>query len=594
MKNSKFNLAAVLSSALMMLCVSSCVVDEDFDKVAFGDINTEMTLLGEGVQLPLGSVEPVDVKSILSANEGLKNFLTPDENGDYSIGYSGSYSLDDALKTLDMSALKDIDGMLFSEQGKFKLGEGTQTTALATGIQVDADIEWTIGETLHNVTLVGKDALSKIPDEFVSLDMVKFSNTSVQFGITMENLPDLGTDLYLKNATIVLPETFVLSDGSHVINIPDAKIVSGQEILGKATIAYVPGVDINSVQSIGGDVALSATLFASKPTVSEQLLNQEIVLKTRSCVGDGNFTDPGKIVIESITAKADYTLEDKIKLDLGDIPAEFKGDNVVLDLSPLMNLCVSTNLNVPIKGEVSLTPVYGGVADNSKAIVVSNVMIPVSEHPSQMASLIYSIGERAAQTNGVQARPCNLGNLLRKIPDSIEVSLKAGVDAQKQCVFHPDAEYACTLEYEMKAPLQPGKDFCINLTPNDISLAGASSYLSMLSGVVMGLKGEVESTLPLGVTLQIQLLDSAQKLIAGGDDLTLRIKPSVGGEPARSDMNLLLSLKERAGEIAALRIKAVIDAEQGAACLNESDYIKVDDLVLVLPEGLTINPQIKK
>lgn len=593
MRKSNFNLAVFLSSALL-LGATSCVVDGDFDKVAFGDINTEMTLLGEGVQLPLGSVEPVDVKSILSANEGLKNFLTPDENGDYSIGYTGSYSLDDALKTLDMSALKDIDGVLFSEQGKFKLGEGTLTNALTKGIQVDADIEWTIGETLHNVTLVSADVLNSIPDEFVSLDMVKFSNTSVQFGITMEDLPNLGTDLYLKNATIVLPETFVLSDGSHVINIPDAKIVSGREIMGKATIAYVPGVDINSVHSIGGDVVLNATIFASKPTVSEELLNKEIVLKTRSCVGDGNFTDPGKIVIESITAKVDYTLEEKIKLDLGDIPTEFKGDNVVLDLSPLMNLCVSTNLNVPIVGEVSLTPVYGGVADNSKAIVVSNVMIPVSEHPSQMASLIYSIGERAAQTNGVQARPCNLGNLLRKIPDSIEVSLKAGVDAQKQCVFHPEAEYACTLEYEMKAPLQPGKDFCINLTPNDISLAGASSYLSMLSGVVLGLKGEVESTLPLGVTLQVQLLDAAENIIAGGDDLTLRIKPSVGGAPTRSDMNLLLSLKERAGEIAALRIKAMIDAEQGAACLNESDYIKIDDLVLLLPEGLTINPQIKK
>lgn len=589
MRKSNFNLAVSLSSALL-LGATSCVVDGDFDGVGFDQIDTEMTLMGEGVAFPLGDVAPVQLGELLEAFGTTQNFLVTDAQGNYSLSLSDQVSADELTKSLDMDALKNIPAQTFSYAFDITLDIPYGAASANSGVRrAPGDLTYTVDETLEEFELVSADMFNYIPSELTSVTEVEFTGNKITFGIRPTKLPDWGTPIKASDFVIVLPDYAVLEDGTHELKLPDATLVQGQEIVGSAEFKAMKGREFDPSSVTKDKLVMKCLLTANNPSLTAVAADRTLAFDMRSLIGSGDFTSNGVINVTKISGKVDFDVTQDLEWQMDQIPASFRNEGTVLDLSPMMNLAISSNLDLALSADVTITPYLGGKPVEGAEVALTGLNLPRSNNPSQNATAKYTVGSDAKASDGVTAVNTALGGLLRTVPDFVKLSLSAKSDKTAICSFYSDAAYKCDMAYDLKVPLAPGKDFKLVLTPEPISLGAAGSYLKYIKENPVSLVGSVESSLPVGVTLGVTFLDQNKNEVTTVEPVTLKLSAAKAGVPANDDFELNLKFAQMQNTPAYLSFSAVIDAPQGASCLNKKDYIRMDDIVIILPDGITMN-----
>lgn len=577
-------------SATLLVALPACVVDKDFDGVGLWDIDTEMVLMGEGAAFPLGDVASVSVGDLLDKIEGVDNIISVDEDGNLALSFKDEFPMSGLLDQMDMASLRNLNGHDYS----FNFTTTLQLPASApagASLKSAGEISCDVNETLSDYELVSPELFDKVPQELEVISDVEFSEgTKVTFGITPTSIPSWGTDVYAEDFIIILPDYAFLEDGSHVLHLPDSKLTVGTEIVGSAVFAKMQGKEFTHGASIKDNLVLKCHLRANNVTYEGLLQNRTLSFSMRSAVGEGTVGNPGKICVSKVGGKVNCGFEQIVDLNLDDIPEMFRDKNIVLDFEPMLKFGVSTNLNVAMSADLSITPYIGGAPNNGAAVNIKGINVPCADDPDHMASVNYMVGRDLAPADGVNVINQNLSGFFRTIPDVIKVKINANTDNTKTSWFFTDAEYNCFMDYDISVPLAPGKDFAMTLTPSDISLEGASSYLKYIKNNSVALKGIVNSTLPVGATLEAFFLDKDGQIVPTTEPAVIKISaghvaPS-GGEAIALKLKFAASEKEPVS----LRLTLALDAPQGAECINTHHVIGIDDLVIMFPEGITVDP----
>ena len=237
-----------LAAALLALALSCQPVEEY--TVSIADVNTEFSLFEEGLSVPIGSTSKIVLGDLLnSAGESMGDFLKTDAEGRLILTYEGSTSLSSQIAELDIANLAQIDGVDFSKQFSYHIGdidpdnfsiEARQEEVSYTFTDVgDLDIE--IDPVSSNMDALNfkaglnnyKDAISGNPDLDLAAQIGEKSyaqnvarnahiatlaamSSGFEFPIPKEYIPDITVDE--TNIDVTVPD-IVLEDISAIRNI---------------------------------------------------------------------------------------------------------------------------------------------------------------------------------------------------------------------------------------------------------------------------------------------------------------------------------------------------------------------------------------
>lgn len=446
----------------------------------------------------------------------------------------------------------------------------------AASISLEGDFSSEFGSDFKDLEILGKDAVAQIPKELKYVSKIEFEEVYLNYNLSLTDLPDFGTKVLLKNTTLTLPEFITAEGGSNVIALGDLDITGGKSVSGRVKLLDLHDVSLENVSSVKGDVHFCSQLYAQKPRVDISTLKSKVGCRVSVGIGNGQSSENhGDIVISKALVKADYSIDQRQKIELGFLSDGVLGEDTNLDLYPELTLTVNTNLGVPIKGDLSLIPYKAGQPLNQNALTLSNIEIPYSTDAASRASKSFVIHSE-------------LCSVFKQTPDSVVVSISANVDKTKTCVVQPSAKYDCSIDYKIDIPVMFGSEFRLSANANvDVD----KSMENILSYAAVQLKANIMNTMPLGVECTVRFLDANSVEIPMKEPIKAVINPSPDHKPVATSFSVTVNPVDGAAarlHKIALRFDAKTSPE---VQLNQSDYIEVTNISALLPEGITFDPK---
>ena len=283
-------------------------------------------------------------------------------------------------------------------------------------------------------------------------------------------------------------------------------------------------------------------------------------------------------------------------LDLSSIAELVNGENMslVLDINTFwLSVDINTNVDVPVKGELEITPYYGEEAGQKKIVVIEL-------DPSERIDDKYRIyiSNKNPQTSGLKFIDLDLMSLLYNkkegqkpvMATSLAINLNAGVDPEKECVIEPSKEYFFSADYEVGVPLELGEDFSFEYRDVITGLPEVASELMAYGS--LGLGGKITNGLPLRMNLQLRLLDAEGNVIPMKEGAgKMEIAPcDPTGRPVTTDISLVLGgIDKNAPQLYAIEFVFTVDTKGAAGVpLTPDSYLQVK-LGALIPDGVTVN-----
>lgn len=563
-----------------------------------------LALLGDGLKIKLPDMMILDGSAVsgfdsatntVTVNGPLPSMLeipiaglhiTPQQNAQGSLEFNDRMSVTGNLKLSGYSISKTtLDNLNGAEAKLVGIIPDIQTSSISLAGDYSRNVE----ETMQDVVILGKDALESVPEQVKYIQSLEFAKgTRLMVKIVPSGLPVLsGSPFTLKDAVVTLPEALKVN-GSNVIKIADQQVKNNTPITVNLDLDRLEDIDLANISEIRGDIAFKGCLHATKPDVDVSTLSHEVGAKLEVGIGNGSSAAaPGELEIDRILGKVEYDIHETFAVEFPELPEVLTAEDVVLELEPQLMLDMKSNLGLPVKGNIQIVPYRNGVADMENAVNLNDFTIPYSESSASESRLSYAIGTGLAPQNGIETRNVNLGNLVRRIPDSLQVRLDASVDRNRLCVVEPKADYVCDLDYGMKVPLKFGKNTKLSLSFDDLYLG--EEIGEILKKANVGFRAVASSTIPAGIRLTLQLVDAEGAPVDAGE-MEFVLNASESGQVSRSELKPLLSLHDTARTPVAIRIKASVFSAENGNCLNEEDYLGLEDVVITLPKGITYDP----
>ena len=267
-------------------------------------------------------------------------------------------------------------------------------------------------------------------------------------------------------------------------------------------------------------------------------------------------------------------------------PDFFSQEGTVIDLyDAFLNFDVTNTLPLSL----ALNADFVGYKNNTQVVSMhigedSNGMNPVVVAASDITELSFS---KRGQDGNIPLP--EIGDLLTELPERIVVS-NVNVTAAKDYVkIIPGMTYSCSFGYGLYAPLAFGQDFKFEykMPIEDIELD-----LDEIGASGIAMKFKAENTIPLRFDLDIEALD-ANGNPNGNIACSVEgaLLPGTVAAPDYSDITINLNAPDGTiNETKSLNLvlKATCPAEYAGIALNKEQGLKIYDLAIVLPDGITI------
>lgn len=409
-----------------------------------------------------------------------------------------------------------------------------------------------------DITVDTGDAVKKIDE--IELDEVYF-NLNASF----TGLPDVGAP-FAVDLVLTLPDFIVPNQIPVKGNIQNGKLSVSQKI---DKLLNLDG------SKISGNASIKGSLSSEGKTLDLSTLASDIKAVFSASIQDKN----GKIGVKKATGTFSYSVDQSTSISLSSFPDKLKEEGVNLDLAdPQLLLNITTNLGIPLVGDIELTPVVKQKPVEANKIVVKGVRLPSSTSSATNTTKSFVICQNAATAPaGYEVLQAQIKNLLSQIPDELKVSIKAAVDETVKSVVEPKASYILDIAYAINVPLQFGENFRFS-AESDLDISSAASLTSMGD---FGIKGKVLNESPLNLNVEMKLLDENGQLVPQSKKSDINIAGK-----ATSDIEFYLSPSDKNKKVSKARMIIVVTAKPGVT-LNESNGIQFTELVAVAPEGLT-------
>ena len=439
----------------------------------------------------------------------------------------------------------------------------------AASIALDEALSFNLDETYDMSFDIDTDGLLKQINEVI-LNDVYFTLSS-----SFQGLPDLGEGKYYVDLTVGLPSYITPN------SIPiKGYVQDGQLSISPVKIEKLSGIDLSTSNTVSGDITVKGSISATGSEIDLSSLQSDISVDFQAGIGDAN----GKITISKASGQFAYDIDQSTSVKLDNVPDMLKQDGFSADLDdPQITLDLSTNMGIVMGGSIELVPLVGGEVQTENKITLDNIVLPYSATAGETATKHYVICKSATTAPaGYEVLEADITKLLTNIPDELQVSIKAGVDAQAISVVEPAASYTYDIAYGITAPLSFGEDFHFT-TSAEIDLSSIASFTSYGE---FGIKGKVVNDSPINLNVEMVLLDKDDAVIPQSKSSTIAIAGA-----STSDIEFYLSPTDKTRQIAKGRFDISVTAVPGVA-LKETSSLQLTDLVAVLPEGVSYKPSI--
>lgn len=455
-----------------------------------------------------------------------------------------------------------------------------------------------------------------LPEELAYVEQIVLDDVYLSLAVkTGEGFPSIGDDAALSvSVEVMLPDFIVIDDDRYsdgklaVTGVLEKPAVPGDPMQIVIDPIRISSLDLNMTREalsglmtdikVAGGVSLSGASLDFDEWLGEGKTHSLDIVADLKTMREGAGQ---KLGIKKVTGKIDYQMDPvNTVVDLTEVSKALSGDNIsaVVDLETFyVSLGLSTNLGVPVKAALSLTPYYGAEPGET---MTKNISIDGAESADEEVRTVFWISDREPESDETYDKYIDIDifSMLYKdetktrMIDSLKVNIIAGTDADKMCIYEPSAEYSLKVDYSAGIPLEFGDDFKFEYRD---TIGGMPDELGMIfeyAGSV-GLGGKIESSLPFNLSLRARLLDSEDKEIAVSETNKPFIKScDASGNPRETDINLVIDAAEGVdfSDIASIELIFTADARDASgAPAREDSYIKVNSLYARIPKGITID-----
>lgn len=564
MKKNFKNHAVVGVCALGLIGLNSCQVDDayDLDK----EIDKTITVGGD-LTIPGSSTDNMMLKDLLEIEEG--SAVQIDAEGNYNILQKG----DDTNTDVEVPAVNvELDFGFTGVEQSFNLPSaagGKVTVSLDEDIVID----------------VVQDGISS-DIKSISSAVTSSENTYLVFSLT----GNAGSAKLTKGYRIVFPEYLTveaLSEGwNGENNVLELVKEDGMDITASTKVRFqISGIRFgeNGAEFINNEGMTDNNSIVMGGSVGLDGDIEAVANGTGGSIAIGVNVEADMMSVDEVKAmvspEVDITID---PITLNDMPEFLSDDEVSIALTdPKIYIHLTNPSPVAVDMSADLWSYKTGKEDQK-------VSIPTFRIPANQTE-VYTIcinSKADAQENGVDEFVTveNLGDIIKFIPERIEMKNIVTEAVQEEITVKPGVNYNITTGYEVKTPLMFTEGTNIVYTE---TMDGWGSDLEDIEFNEIEATMSVNNQLPLGVKLSAVAVDNAGNALSNVKvDMNMDIKAG-----ATSDVKFTVTTTD--GSIKGLdglklTVTATGSEETSGVCLNENQYIKIDDLKLKLKGGITM------
>lgn len=585
------------------LCLLAGCIDTSYDPT---DPDLTMGLGANGLKVKLGNTEKIYLKDIIDTDGNTKidasNRFYLTEHGSTELNYTVqdlTSSVDRLARITCTQHVVGWDTEFWNQMGvpaadEITIPAGTSLHGTAYG-ENQADF------TAHDIGSEVKRITRVYPKDFgASLTVSVKSSNAVDF--TLDRLQDF---------SVTLPKYV------HLREVPRGWTLNGRILTYNGNMQV--GADKKEVCAINIDyIDLEEEGI---PTNGEVHLNKEITrvamqgtayfsAKSSFVMREGDYADimldiqfrnDGYITIDSIRGIFDPEITPDVEpINISDnLPEFLKDETTKIKVSnPTLRFSIDTrSLPVGANLSASLTSVKNGKSGWSERVDLPQVTIQHGRNNMvyyhQSGNKPYDPDSEVAATAIVQ-RVSNLGNLIERLPDRIEVNMKDGRVSllQQEATMSMGRTYRATADYSVYVPLEVEQGFRIVYRDSTESV---SDDLEDYSAHGLRINCTAENTIPLALTLQVVACDSYGKPVPGVTFSTVNAKAGQGEgkSPVKSDLQVDGDLQNPYDLRLIDHFLFVVTAQSNenvqAQPLTAQQYVRLADIKLRLKGAVTVN-----
>lgn len=594
-------LARATVVALTMGMVASCSIDDTYDI----DKEFDMTVgIGaDGLALRLGNTEPVYLNDVLDIEDN--DLIDTDQNHLYYLVKSDNSQFDvtigNAVGSIDgielnsdqsIVSFADVDNPLGLTSVTINQGEEFNQSGVTAESEFDASID-DITEEVNSIRrIVPESSLFNLRLEVYSnnpdlrFNVTEISNLKLKFpdyleveGTAADNVLDINIPGNPNSSVVDLGQVrlidLLMGDDDQPLGLPVTDDGQGNRV-----------IDITGMASMSGDFKLTSA--------QEQTMNDGDEVRVRLVI---ELASGGEITVASIDGEVNPAINpdmDPIEIS-DDLPDFLRDEAVTLEMqNPTIKFDVdATQLPVPVEFSGEIT----SYAENGSVMATASLPQSGKVDINKGQNSVYYFSQEGSPYDPTGIDPAatvytvdNLSDLVRKLPDNIQVDCNDGRVNVKQGVLHSIAlnrTYSGTINYDVLVPFIFNSGMTIVYTD---SIADMNEDLKDYQAEGFDVTGEAYNTVPMELVADIEPLDLNGNVLAGITVTPATIAAGTGlheGEDnngaVKSNITITLTAQNPAdvSRIDKLRFHVTAGSEaQGALYSNQ--YFSIQNLRLKL------------
>ncbi|MDP4205627.1 MAG: DUF4621 domain-containing protein [Bacteroidota bacterium] len=561
-KNS-IRLTMILGALLLLM--QGCV-DKDFD--LNNGVSSDMLLAQNGLFLPIGSSDSITLKRLMENADitGLKV-----ENGKYFVVYGDSLNLN--VPTQNDLKIKDIPTVNSSIQIS---GNTLDQLKLLSQAPLSKDVEFDLSQDIGPFSFQTSSEIQRLDSVALNTDG---NNSRININLNTVDLGVSGGEGYV-DLSLNFPSNFTVVDPS-----------TGNVLAGNTYEVVYPVSQTSK--------SISLILKSFKNTQQDYVVtgNAKIIYKKGSRIVVGN--NPGlriSLGVNNLIFKRIFGLFN-VNISSNAGRTSFSGlydhlsgkDNVLSFSQPRIFITTSSNIGIPVN--VALTM---NAEKNSSVLATKNtsLAVNVSTQPTQIMTNSFGIGPVIENNwTGRSWNYTNINDLFKNSPDALSFNVSASSNVNVSQHFYTDDAYM-KIKYEAKVPLAAAQDFNVTVGDTVRDVFTKDLVEKLFSAGTAEIYGNVVSSLPLNLQLQIRMLDDK------GNDTGVVIAPQVvnsckaNGTPTASVLSLKIAESEmtKMQNAKDIELKFVVTSSSDIQnmILKQTDFVKVG-LFVKKTGGISIN-----
>lgn len=586
-------------SAAVNLCIAASVLNSCVNE-AYDLNNVDGTaVIFKDAAMPIGNIEALDVSKLIATDDASVIAADP-VSGDFSFRFNGTDVFSESLViptfeipftdgnsnhqtlTFDSGDFSGLDGTLIPQEiiefhrefsRAFKIEDShllPHEVHDVNHVELDMDIEY-IFKVNTGCAYVKPGFVMDFPDWMVVQLVGNTDNYSIEDTKDNKNVICLKKEIKLVAGTPFIIDLKVVR-----IDFPEGSIVDGGlDENGKdcKKVWINPDSDINKIK-IEGDFYINTMDFPIIPDYIEVDMNML-------------FSD-FDVTAANVSLGMDF-IYDGQTIAMDKYPEFLTAEGVVFDIYDAFlkfdfvnSLPLQLEMNAEFeayKNSVMTETIHLG-DDNPNG--TCPILIPAE---SGKQSIVFSKREHEGTI-----RLEKLGNILSSLPDKIKVAHVCVSSSHDYIDIIPGTEYDCSLGYELYAPLAFGPDFRFKY---DLATEGLSLDLEGYDIRKATVTLNVTNSIPLNFSLAAKALDEYKSTI---EDLQVEVVGQIAsgdqGHPVTSSLEIQLTSSDKPISFKSLALTLFAegpDADHLGIALNEAQSLKIDNMSLRLPDGVTVD-----